>query len=91
MFAGDTPVTINFTAPPVEAAANTIYVYSKDGKTFVVGDNDGKDGLDFGLELTGTLALKTSDFITTSGEWDAFFTKIASPTDYSAFHSEVLL
>jgi Ca2+-binding RTX toxin-like protein len=91
LFGGAGPVAINFAAPPAEAAANTVYVYTENGKTFVVGDNDGKAGLDFGLELNGAPKLKASDFVMNQTQWNDFFTKIGSPTDYSAFHDGGLI
>jgi serralysin len=71
--------------------AYDVSVYSEGGKTFVVGDTTGDGIADFGLELTGTLKLKASDFITTQTQWNDFFSKIAQPTDYSALHTDVLV
>jgi Ca2+-binding RTX toxin-like protein len=93
VFAGNSPVSISFVANAAAAgsgAANTVYVYTEgsglNAKTLIVGNSDGVAGLDFALELTGKPALKASDFVSTTGQWNDFFAKHASPTDYSAFH-----
>lgn len=82
------PVTVQTVGSAAGAlgAENTIYVYIEGTKTFVVANTDGDEGLDFGLELTGARKLKASDFITNEAQWDAHFTRIASPTDYGDFH-----
>ncbi len=93
VFSGNSPVSVSFVANAAAAgsgAANTVYVYTEgsgpNAKTLIVGNSDGVAGLDFTLELTGKPALKASDFVSTTGQWNDFFAKHASPTDYSAFH-----
>ena len=86
LFAGDAAVPIKFGTVAEDAAANSIYVYTTGGRTFVVGDNNGVAGNDFSIELTNGARLKESDIVTTQSQWNDFFAKIGSPVDYNALH-----
>lgn len=58
--------------------------YTEGGKTYVIGDTDGKAGADFTIELTGTFKLKAADFITSSSGWPT----TTDGYDYASLHRD---
>lgn len=58
--------------------------FTEASKTYVIGDTDGVAGADFTLELTGSVKLKATDFLTTSSGWPA----PGNGTDYGSLHHE---
>ena len=58
--------------------------YTEGGKTYVIGDTDGKAGADFTIELTGTFKLKAADFIASSSGWPTS----TDGYDYASLHRD---
>jgi hypothetical protein len=62
------------------------------GSTWVVGDVNGDGTADFGLELTGSLTLKLSDFVLSQTQWNAHLAGLGQPApDYSLLHTEPMV